>query len=86
MRETGVIIVPRRMRCVVIAAAASETQASTPHTGSQTKNPSQPASSAAWAKSAAVPRLAAWKNKTVLHGHLLHKLKIYHRYIETLSY
>ena len=54
MRESGVIIVPRRMRCVTIAAAASETQASTPHTGSHTKNPSQPASSAAWANSAAV--------------------------------
>ena len=50
-RDGGVSIVPRRMWDVRTAASASEIQASTPHTGSQTKRPSQPASSAAAARS-----------------------------------
>ena len=41
-RDGGVSSVPRRMRDVRTAARASEIQASTPHTGSQTKIPSQP--------------------------------------------
>src|SRR3970040_522783 len=54
MRERGVIIVPSRMCSVRIAAAAREIQVSMPHTGSETKKPSQPADSPHAASSAAV--------------------------------
>src|SRR5918996_2940675 len=54
IRDSGVNMVPRRMRSVRIAAAVRQIQASTPQTGSQTKNPSQPARSASSAVSAAV--------------------------------
>ena len=50
-RDGGVSNVPRRMRDVRTAARPSEIQASTPHTGSHTNRPSQPASSAAAARS-----------------------------------
>ncbi len=54
IRESGESIVPSRIRSVTIAAAVKQTQASIPQTGSQTKNPSQPAFSASLAKSAHV--------------------------------
>jgi len=45
-------MVPRRMRCVLSAAAVSAIHASTPHTASATKIPSQPCRSARAATSA----------------------------------
>jgi hypothetical protein len=54
MRDSGVSMVPSLIRSVRMAAAARQTHASTPHTGSQTKNPSHPACSAIAAVSAAV--------------------------------
>ena len=62
-REMGVSMVPRRMRLVSMAAAARVTQGSTPHTGSQTKKPSQPAVSASRAYSAAVRASPPGKTK-----------------------
>ena len=50
-RDGGVSNVPSRMREVRTAATASEIHASTPQTGSQTKIPSHPDSSAAAARS-----------------------------------
>ena len=52
IRGSGVSMVPNRIREVRIAAAASVTQASWPHTASQVKIVSHPASSAATARSA----------------------------------
>ena len=51
-RDGGVSIVPSRRRDVRTAARPSEIHASTPHTGSHTNSPSQPASSATAARSA----------------------------------
>ncbi len=53
IRDSGVSMVPRRIRSVRLAAVR-HTNASMPHTGSQTKNASQPACSASAAVSAAV--------------------------------
>ena len=50
-RDGGVSIVPRRMVDVRVAATAREIHASTPHTGSHTNSPSQPAASAVAARS-----------------------------------
>ena len=50
---SGVSIVPSRIVDVRIAAAVSDTQASTPHVGSYAKKPSHPAASASAASSAA---------------------------------
>lgn len=54
LRGNGVSIVPNLIRSVVIAAAANIAHASSPQIDSQTKNPSQPCSSARPANSAAV--------------------------------
>jgi len=52
MRAIGVSMVPRRMRCVLSAAAVNAIHASTPHTASAKKIPSQPCCSASAAASA----------------------------------